>query len=273
MIVVIDGPDPDTRARLQQISDPRLRVHELPESRGGANARNVGVQLAGGDWVAFLDDDDEWMPEKLRKQIIKGERTRADIVASRLIFRSPRGDEVWPRRLYEPGQSAGDYLLNRRGLAMGETLLQTSTLLVRREHLLAQPFRALPRHQDWDWIIEAVDVRGRTLVVHPEPLAVWNVGAHESVSTSKNPEPSWNWLHARRKVLSRAAQSGFLVIQIAPLYGEKQPREVLAQIVRELVALRASPRRWVQLLAMWFVPQSRRQQLRAALRRSGTTSP
>jgi len=68
VIVVVDGPDRATHVALGTINDNRLRVLDLNESVGSADARNKGVQHAKGEWVAFLDDDDEWMPDKIEKQ-------------------------------------------------------------------------------------------------------------------------------------------------------------------------------------------------------------
>ena len=68
-IVVIDGPDSVTRSALGAIVDPRLRVVELEHSVGGSDARNRGVREARGEWVALLDDDDEWLPSKIEKQV------------------------------------------------------------------------------------------------------------------------------------------------------------------------------------------------------------
>ena len=69
VVVVIDGPDSATVAALSVVAEPRLRVIELAERSGGARARNVGIEAARGKWVAFLDDDDEWLPHKLEKQL------------------------------------------------------------------------------------------------------------------------------------------------------------------------------------------------------------
>ncbi len=64
VIVMIDGSDASTRAALAKIDDPRLKCVELQISGGAAAARNAGVSQAVGEWIAFLDDDDEWLPQK-----------------------------------------------------------------------------------------------------------------------------------------------------------------------------------------------------------------
>src|SRR5579862_6769377 len=76
VIVVVDGPDPATEDALAQFDDKRLRLIVLPEPVGAARARNVGVEAAWGDWIALLDDDDEWLPEKTRAQMQAAERSQ-----------------------------------------------------------------------------------------------------------------------------------------------------------------------------------------------------
>jgi glycosyltransferase involved in cell wall biosynthesis len=69
VVVVDDGSTDDTQAMLAAIEDPRLRSVRHEQSRGVGAARNRGVEEARGEWVAFLDDDDLWAPDKLRVQL------------------------------------------------------------------------------------------------------------------------------------------------------------------------------------------------------------
>jgi glycosyltransferase involved in cell wall biosynthesis len=69
VVVVVDGPDPETEAVLAKITDARLRVVVLPASGGAPAARNAGFSGARGAWIALLDDDDEWLPNKLERQL------------------------------------------------------------------------------------------------------------------------------------------------------------------------------------------------------------
>ena len=59
------------RGRAAAIADPRLRVIAAPRNIGAAGARNLGVAEARGTWIAFQDSDDEWLPEKLAKQMAR----------------------------------------------------------------------------------------------------------------------------------------------------------------------------------------------------------
>lgn len=68
LIVIDDGSTDGTREYLEAIDDPRVRSFSL-EHRGITSARNSGLKFACGNWVAFLDSDDLWLPEKLALQL------------------------------------------------------------------------------------------------------------------------------------------------------------------------------------------------------------
>lgn len=74
LVVVDDGSADDTPAALAQLADPRLTVVRHPQPLGVSAARNTGVAAAAGRWVAFLDDDDLWAPDKLATQLAAAER-------------------------------------------------------------------------------------------------------------------------------------------------------------------------------------------------------
>lgn len=69
-IIVVDDCSPDdTQTALTQISDARVRCIRHEKNRGLPAARNSGIREAIGAYVAFLDDDDEWRPHKLERQL------------------------------------------------------------------------------------------------------------------------------------------------------------------------------------------------------------
>jgi glycosyltransferase involved in cell wall biosynthesis len=69
VVVVDDGSTDGTTARVTALSDSRVRVVPSTGPGGAAAARNTGIAVARGTWVAFLDDDDLWSPLKLRTQL------------------------------------------------------------------------------------------------------------------------------------------------------------------------------------------------------------
>ncbi|MGH9048604.1 MAG: glycosyltransferase [Acidimicrobiia bacterium] len=79
VIVVDDGSTDGTAALRQRFTDLRLHWISGPHS-GVSTARNRGVGLATGDWIAFLDDDDEWCPTYVERQLATAHATGADVV-------------------------------------------------------------------------------------------------------------------------------------------------------------------------------------------------
>ena len=80
IIVVDEASSDDTQAVIRGFKDPRIRVirHESPQ--GVSVARNRGIDEAQGAWLAFLDDDDLWAPDKLARQISAARACRAQWV-------------------------------------------------------------------------------------------------------------------------------------------------------------------------------------------------
>lgn len=69
IIIVDDASTDDTEKAVSGLLKGKIKYIRLNERAGGAAARNLGIKDAKGDYIAFLDDDDEWLPVKLEKQI------------------------------------------------------------------------------------------------------------------------------------------------------------------------------------------------------------
>ncbi len=66
VIVVDDGSTDNTKSKLHN-NYPNIKYH-YQKNQGVSSARNTGLKIASGDWIALLDSDDQWLPEKLEKQ-------------------------------------------------------------------------------------------------------------------------------------------------------------------------------------------------------------
>ncbi|MFW6015696.1 MAG: glycosyltransferase family 2 protein [bacterium] len=69
LLIVDDASTDDTINYIKNIKDNRINFIRNEISKGGSGARNVGIKKAKGEYIAFLDDDDEWKKDKLQKQI------------------------------------------------------------------------------------------------------------------------------------------------------------------------------------------------------------
>lgn len=69
IIVVDDGSTDDTKEVINSFTDTRIRYIKHQQNKGGSAARNTGIKLANGKYIAFQDSDDEWLPQKLEIQV------------------------------------------------------------------------------------------------------------------------------------------------------------------------------------------------------------
>ena len=88
-VIVIDDGSTDEAALLVEDDFPQATLIRFNENQGVSAARNRGVQHASGDWLAFLDSDDEWLPTKLAEQI--------SIAQTQPQYKIIHSDEIWIR--------------------------------------------------------------------------------------------------------------------------------------------------------------------------------
>jgi glycosyltransferase involved in cell wall biosynthesis len=270
-IVVIDGPDAVTRAALGAIVDPRLRVVELQHSVGGSDARNRGVREARGEWVALLDDDDEWLPSKIEKQVDVAVRSRfpSPIVTCYFIGRTPACDFVWPRRTPRPDEALCEYLFVNNSVFRGETQLQTSLLFARRELFEDIPFTSgLRRHQDTDWYLRVANVEGVGVEFVREPLAIWYLEENRSKVTGRNDwRDSLGWLRSRREMITPRAYTSFITSQLAAEAVQQNDWQAFFPLLREAIFVGSPhPLALLHYFALWLVPMTMRRKLRKVAR-------
>ena len=150
-VIVVDDNNPNSPERLETegimkvyTSDARVRYIRHKENKNGAAARNTGIKESRGDYIAFLDDDDMFLPGKLKEQLSFMEcHPEFDAVYN---FAGRNGKRIG-KTAYE-----GDVT---RELLMLNTFMQTSCLMFRRDTILSiggfdESFR---RHQDYEMLL------------------------------------------------------------------------------------------------------------------------
>jgi glycosyltransferase involved in cell wall biosynthesis len=223
------------------------------------------VSAAWGDWIAFLDDDDEWLPEKIALQMKAAQSSNYlyPIVGSQLIARTSRYELVWPRTL--PFQPLSEYLLARKSWSYGDGLLSTITLLFPKDLYCQVPFQAhLARHQDLDWILRVNEHAGTGIEFVPKPLAVWHQAEQrKSISVTADWKASFQWLESVRERITRRAYAGFIATHVAPQAAcQGAWRELPFLLHRMLTYGAPNARDIVLFLGMWCVPHAIRRCVR-----------
>lgn len=170
IIVVDDGSRDETRALLARCSDPRLRVLRHPTSLGVSQARNRGLEEARGSWVAFLDDDDVWAPQKLRRQLDEAAAQGASFVFSSMVAFDDRNG--FRRLLGAASPEDLPSMILERNVVRAPSALIAKRELVRR---VGGFDTSLSTIADWDlWIRLAA--AGKAAVCE-EPLAGYRLHA------------------------------------------------------------------------------------------------
>jgi len=180
VVIVNDASTDATAEVIEDLADrdERIRVVHLPRRRGAPGARNAGVVAATGEFVALLDDDDRWLPEKVERQVawLRAHPREAAVSC---------GYEVVDERA-SGRTEVHDYPVS---LSRSELLWQNfagsfSFAMCRRAFLWSrQPMdERLPACQDWDfWIRGAAD---GAVAVLPGPLCRIVLHSEDRVGTA-----------------------------------------------------------------------------------------
>lgn len=129
VLIVDDGSATAILPLLDALNDGRIRYFRHESNRGEAAARNTGILHARGAYVAFLDDDDEWLPDKLRLQLDLFSRqpdTVGCVYGGYVAIRARDGEVLWRRVPTKRGDLSRDLV---RSNLLGAPL----TVMLRRE--------------------------------------------------------------------------------------------------------------------------------------------
>lgn len=184
-IVVNDSPDRESDVILKRLArkDQRLRVIRLKTNIGVAEARNRGVAAAKAEWIAFLDSDDLWEPDKLKKQLSAAERAGGQLIYTAAAC------------IDETGKPTGKVFsvpetVTADGVLAGSDIV-TSTVLVKHEVYLRNPMERSDLHEDlisWYGMLK----NGAKAVGINEPLVRYRIsGGSKSGNKLRSARMTW----------------------------------------------------------------------------------
>jgi glycosyltransferase involved in cell wall biosynthesis len=155
-VFVVDDASTDmTPDYIAGITDPRVHYIRLPTNRFAAAARNAGMERARGDYIAFLDSDDQWWPTKLEKQVALMDGLSEDWGCSYGGAFVNKTGGLTRHRVFRPTKSG--YLVH--DYLMSKLVIFTPTFMFRRSCLqhIAMMDEALIRSQDVDFYIRMLE--------------------------------------------------------------------------------------------------------------------
>ncbi len=272
VIIVIDGPNPETVAALARITDPRLKVIQNDTPSGAGAARNRGAASATGEWFGFLDDDDEWLPEKLERQLVvaKGPGGWSLVACCCRVF-TPEGTYNWPRRLYDSSIPVDEYLFDRRSLLRGDTSFATPSILVSKTMFEQTGFGTTRQNEDTTLLLRITKEAGGRIVMMPDTLVVlYQEEARESLGSSYSWREMLGWLEDMEHLFTKRAYSGFCLIYLGSQAARHRDYKAFFILLTRSFR-RGRPRLMhvLTFLVFWLLPIGFRRRIRARFTSTG----
>lgn len=217
LLIVDDCSTDQTKSIVKKFAadDPRVTFHQLSKNSGAGVARNLAVEMSGGRYIAFLDSDDLWKPEKLQKQIDFMQKHQQPFAFSFYDCIDEAGNPIG-RRIQAP-RTLHYYQLFFCNFVGNLTGIYDTAAFGRI------PISNLRKRQDWMvWLTILKQIRKARPV--PESLAYYRVRT-DSISSAKIGLLEHNFevyrrFHRLGVFASMLSMAGFLLVQlcIKPFY-------------------------------------------------------
>ncbi len=222
ILLIDDNSQEDIAAVVKRINSDRLSYYRHAANQGGSAARNTGIRHAQGKYLAFLDSDDVWLPDKLKLQleaILLHKTNLANLDLDNVVcytkFRVMLPAFGYPAVLPARGKTAEETVADYFWLGGGEML--TSSMMVSRSLAMANQFQPrLPRHQDLDFVL-GLDRQGAEFIFVDRILTNWhNEPRGDRISDIPDYQPSLDWIEHYRDKISPRAFNGFVFKEVMP---------------------------------------------------------
>lgn len=183
VIIVDDCSKDNTEEVVNKIQDPRVKFIRHDKNQGGAVARNTGIEKASGEFIAFLDSDDLWLPNKLEKQIsfMEEKGDSFGLCYTWFILQDPEGNEIMRLEYDIQGREIPELLIRNYVGTFSSVVFRASVL--KAVNGLDPKMRSC---QDWDLFIRANQVTDICYV--PEHLVIYLQDKKDQFRISSNPQ-------------------------------------------------------------------------------------
>jgi glycosyltransferase involved in cell wall biosynthesis len=221
VIVVNDGSTDET-AEFIKSNYPDILLINNSTSVGGAKARNIGAEAASVDYIAFLDSDDEWLPDHLISKLTTLQNLQADGVYGPFYIQ----DDFKTREVKFYNNFPSHFSIADKISAFQPHDARTSTLVFKKEAFMKIKFdETLQKHQDWDLAIN-FDHKYK-LVLDNKPTAIIHVDSfHVRMSNNLKHESTLYFLNKNLSQFSSKGLYNFCVKMIMRCQGIKDYKSI-----------------------------------------------
>lgn len=177
LIIIDDNSQDATESVVKEyLMDDRIKYYKLKENHGGAFTRNFGMSLVKGEYIAFLDDDDEWFPFKIDKQL-EVLKNNSDVCIVSCWHLSIDGKRV-TKVHFETEIELNDLMIEN-------WLGSFSFCMTKREYISGISIdNSLKACQDWDLWLKIMIKTGLKSYIFPEYLVNYYVHKNIRISNS-----------------------------------------------------------------------------------------
>lgn len=249
IVVIDDGSTDRLKKAVDAFADDRIRYVRKPNG-GAGSARNLGIDIARGRFIAFLDSDDIFLPHHLA-QMRKLVENREDIAGYAPLIVDRGGGRTFskPPRAIAPGEHMASYLLNDRGFVPTTTLVLSKPLAARIRYDESLPFA-----QDVD-IALRLFLAGCRFVMADAPGAIWrDFRDPDRVSASRKGASLKDWLEALKPLIPERAYHGARGWVIAKGIARKNPGQALRLYLAAVARGCYRPRLAMTVFLQIFLP-------------------
>lgn len=218
IIVIDDGSNDNTKSVISTIPDFRIRYF-FQENRGASKARNKGIEMARGKYIAFLDSDDKFLPHHLDNARPVLERGENICTYTQIIVDRGRGRGVSyfkPPRAIRQGENIAEYCLSDRGFVPTSTLIVPTSLAKQTKY-----DENLSAGDDIDFAIRITKIGAKLSMLKKPGAICYDIDFDDRLSRRDNIEERLAWLERLRPTITKRAFYGDIGWRIAKKYSER----------------------------------------------------
>ncbi|RXZ01496.1 glycosyltransferase family 2 protein [Fictibacillus sp. S7] len=212
LLIIDDASTDNTEAVVKTFNDSRIKYFKLEKNSKGTKPRNIGIKEASGEFIALLDSDDEWVNDKLEKQLKYVRETGyKDIVCfTGVILKDDKKEVLSSNESFDDKNDIMEYIL------LHDNVVQTSTYMLSSDLAKKTMFgENVKKHQDWDFCLR-LKKNGANFIYLPEHLSIYYSDNREGrIANDLKYELSNEWAKSIKDVVSEKVYNAFLAKIVA----------------------------------------------------------